>query len=400
MQKVVVVGASLAGLRAAQALRKRGFDGRLVLVGEEPHAPYDRPPLSKQLLAGEWPAEKLFFGVREKHAELELDMRLGCKARALDVLARQVALDDGTTLDYDGLVIATGAAPRRLSNPTNLDGVYVLRTLDDALAIRAELAKQPRVLVVGAGFIGLEVAASCRKLGLSVTVVEPQPMPLLGLLGPRVAESVYRLHSDQGVRFCLGVSIAALHGTGRIERAVLSDASVIEADVVVVGIGVLPQTQWLEGSGVALADGVLCDASCATNVPDVVACGDVARWPNAWSGVSMRVEHWSNAVEQAQAAATRLLDGEAAPAYANVPYFWSDQYQVKFQCAGRVHPDDSLVVVQGQLGAGAYVALYGRGDQLTGVLACNRPAQFLRYRKLLSERVSFDAACREAELKS
>jgi 3-phenylpropionate/trans-cinnamate dioxygenase ferredoxin reductase subunit len=233
-----------------------------------------------------------------------------------------------------------------------------------------------------------------------VTVVEPQAKPLLGLLGAQVAESVFRLHADQGVRFCFGVTVAALQGSGRIERVVLSDASVVEADLVVVGIGVLPQTQWLEGSGVALADGVLCDAACATNVPDVVAAGDVARWPNAWSGTSMRVEHWSNAVEQAQAAANRLLDGAAAAPYAHVPYFWSDQYHVKLQCAGRVHPDDTLVVVQGELDAAAHVALYGRGGELTGVLASNRPAQFLRYRKLLSERVSFEAACREAELKS
>jgi NADPH-dependent 2,4-dienoyl-CoA reductase/sulfur reductase-like enzyme len=271
-----------------------------------------------------------------------------------------------------------------------------LRTLDDALAVRAELGKQPRVAVVGAGFIGLEVAASCRKLGLPVTVIEPQRWPLLGLLGPRVGESVYRLHADQGVHFCMGAMVDVLQGSQRVERVVLADGTLIEAELVVVGIGVLPETRWLEGSGVALSDGVLCDSACATNVPGIVAAGDVARWPNAWSGESMRVEHWSNAVEQAQAAATRLLDGPAAAAYAHVPYFWSDHYQVKLQCAGRVHPDDSLVVVHGDLSEVAYVALYGRQGRLSGVLASNRPAQFLRYRKLLSERVSFDAACQAA----
>jgi 3-phenylpropionate/trans-cinnamate dioxygenase ferredoxin reductase component len=397
MQRIVVVGASLAGLRAAQALRKRGYAGTLVLVGDEPHAPYDRPPLSKQLLCGEWTEDKLFFGARENHASLELEFMLGRRAVALDVRAREVALADGARVGFDGLVIATGATPRQLPNlRPELGGVYTLRTLDDALAIRAELARQPRVAVVGAGFIGLEVAASCRKLGLPVSVIEPQPRPLLSLLGPRVAEAAYQLHIDQGVRFFTGATVAALEGGSRVERLLLSDGSAVDADLVVVGIGVQPETRWLEGSGVALSNGVLCDASCATNVPGIVAAGDVARWPNPLYDENMRVEHWSNAVEQGQAAAHRLLDGEAARPYAHVPYFWSDQYQLKLQFAGRVAADDDLVVVQGELGAGGFSALYGRQGVLRGVLTGNRPAQFLRYRKLLSAQTPFEVACRSA----
>jgi NADPH-dependent 2,4-dienoyl-CoA reductase/sulfur reductase-like enzyme len=395
MQKIVVVGASLAGLRAAQTLRKRGFSGTLTLVGAEPHAPYDRPPLSKQLLTGEWNEQKLFFGAREDHASLAIDFRLGRRAQALDVSARRVALDDATNLDFDGLVIATGATARTLPNaPPGLAGIYTLRTLNDALAIRDELARQPRVAIVGAGFIGLEVAASCRKLGLAVTVIEPQARPLLSLLGLRIADTVHQLHVDHGVRLYTGATVAAIEGTQRVERLRLSDGSAIETDLVVVGIGVVPETHWLEGSGVALSNGVLCDATCATNVPGIVAAGDVARWPNALFDESMRVEHWSNAVEQAQAAAHRLLDGDAAKPYAHVPYFWSDQYEVKFQFAGRVAPDDELVVVQGELGSGPFIALYGRQGVLRGVLTSNRPAQFMRYRKLLAERTPFDVACR------
>jgi 3-phenylpropionate/trans-cinnamate dioxygenase ferredoxin reductase component len=393
MQRIVVVGASLAGLRAAQALRKRGFAGALLVVGAETHAPYDRPPLSKQLLSGEWSEDKLFFAAKENHAALELEFMLGRRAQSLDVSARQISLDDASRVGFDGLVIATGATPRHLLHAPGLAGVHTLRSLDDARAIRAELMQAPRVAVIGAGFIGLEVAASCRKLGLSVSVIEPQARPLLSLLGPSVAEAVYRVHVDQGVQFHTGVTVEALEGSQRVERLLLSDGTIIAADSVIVGIGVTPETRWLEGSGVTLLDGVLCDETCATNVPGIVAAGDVARWPNPLFGERMRVEHWSNAVEQAQAAASRLLDGESARPYAHVPYFWSDQYQLKFQFAGRVSPDDELVVVQGALSAAPFVALYARQGVLRGVLACNRPAQFLRYRKLVAERASLSDAC-------
>jgi 3-phenylpropionate/trans-cinnamate dioxygenase ferredoxin reductase subunit len=394
MRSIVVVGASLAGLRGVQALRKRGYSGRLTLLGAESHAPYDRPPLSKQLLSGEWPAEKLFFAQREQHAALDVEFRLGTRAIALDARERRVQLSDGTSLDYDGLMIATGTRARVLPNPAGLAGVFTLRTLDDSLAIRAELERGPRVAVVGAGFIGLEVAAACRKLGLAVTIVEPQAWPLLDVLGPAVGRALHALHADQGVSFRLGVSAASFEGQSRIERLVLSDGSELEVDLVVVGIGVIPETSWLRDSGVSLENGVVCDASLATNLPDVVAAGDVARWPNLATGAHARVEHWANAVEQGQAAAQRLLDGaDSARAYVHAPYFWSDQYHVKFQSAGRARPDDALIVVQGALDQPQFLALYARGDRLSAVLASNRPAQFLRARKLLNEEMSVEAAC-------
>jgi 3-phenylpropionate/trans-cinnamate dioxygenase ferredoxin reductase subunit len=395
MQSVVVVGGSLAGLRAAQALRKRGFAGTLTMIAGEAHAPYDRPPLSKQLLAGEWPAEKLFFHAREDHRALSLDLRLGVRAVGLDPRAHTVALSNGESVPYDGLIIATGAAPRQLTAAGELEGVFYLRTLDDARAIAARLAHRPRVAVVGAGFIGLEVASSCRKLGLEVTLIEPQARPLSLLLGDTAAAGFERLHADHGVVLRLGTSVTAFEGAGRVERVRLSDGSVVEADVVVIGIGVEPETGWLAGSGAALARGVLCDATLATNLPDVVAAGDVVSWPNAAvGGETVCIEHWSNAVEQGAAAAARLLDGPSTPAFSHLPYFWSDQYDRKFQCAGRVLASDRFEVVHGALGERSFAALYGRGERLTGVLTGSSPALFLRLRKLLAEGASFEAARR------
>lgn len=396
MQTIVIVGASLAGLRAAQALRKRGFAGELVMIGAEPHAPYDRPPLSKQLLSGEWPESKLFFHAREQHAALQLDQRLGLAARALDVRERKVWLEDGQSVRYDGLVIATGARPRSLPQLQGVAGVHVLRSLDDALAIRAALSGKPRVAIVGAGFIGLEVAASARKLGLSVSVVEPQRLPLLSLLGEPAARAFHRLHADQGVEFHLGRTVASAQGEGGVEQLILDDGSQLACELVVVGIGVVPETRWLEGSGVALDRGVLCDATLATNVPDVVAAGDVVRWPNAAvGGELMCVEHWSSAVEQGAAAAARLLDGAAAPAFSHLPYFWSDQFDRKFQCTGRVRADDTFEVVHGALDRPSFAAMYVRDGRVSGVLTSNAPAVFLRARKVLAQALSV-AQAREA----
>jgi 3-phenylpropionate/trans-cinnamate dioxygenase ferredoxin reductase component len=387
MNNVVIVGASLAGLRAAQALRKRGFGGSIVLIGAEPHAPYDRPPLSKQLLAGDWPAQKLFFHAREKHDALELEQRLGVAAKALDVRAQHVELENGERVAYDGLVIATGARTRTLTAASGKAGVHCLRTLDDALAIRAALDKKPRLVVLGAGFIGLEVAASCRKLGIAVTVVEPQALPLLGPLGAAAARSVLELHCSHGVEFHLGRSVAAVQGSDRVERLLLDDGTALDCELLVVGIGVDPETRWLAGSGVELdaAGGVACDATLATNVPNIVAAGDVVRWPNAGDTQRSAVPHWSNAVEQGQAAAARLLGGPETPAFTHMPYFWSDQYDRKLQSAGTLRPGDQLDVVQGSFENPSFVALYSRAERLTGVLVSNAPAAFLRVRKLLAQ---------------
>ncbi|MFI5307104.1 MAG: NAD(P)/FAD-dependent oxidoreductase [Polyangiales bacterium] len=397
LRRVVVVGASLAGLRAAEALRRRGFDGSLALVGAEPHAPYDRPPLSKQLLRGEWTAERVQLRSQADLHALALDLRLGVRAERLDPARRVLQLADGSELGYDGLVIATGATPRTLAGAPALRGVHVLRTLDDALALRQALDARPRVCVVGAGFIGLEVAASCRTLGLAVTAVEPLPLPLSNKLGSDMASVLADLHRDHGVSLRCGVGVVGLEGHGRVERVRLTDGSAVEADLVVVGVGVQPAVEWLAGSGIAISDGVLCDETCATSLPDVVAAGDVACWRNPRFDERRRVEHWSNAGEMASHAVDRLLGGVTfREPFAPVPYFWSDQYDLKLQVVGSVRADDDVQIVEGALAERKLVALYGRDGRLTGAVCMNRPAQLVRYRRLLHQDVEFATAVRDA----
>jgi NADPH-dependent 2,4-dienoyl-CoA reductase/sulfur reductase-like enzyme len=390
LQRIVVVGASLAGLRCVEALRREGFAGELVLAGAESHAPYDRPPLSKQVLRGQWPPERTRLRADADLSALDLQLKLGVAATSLDPARRRVVLADGSELAYDGLVIASGAAPRRLAFGHELAGVHVLRTLDHALALRAALAQQPRVCVIGAGFIGLEVAASCRELGLEVHVIEPMPLPLVTKLGPRMARLIAGMHVDRGVDLRCGESVVALEGDGRLERVRLAGGSAFEADVAVVGVGVTPNVEWLRGSGIALGDGVVCDATCATSLPDVVAVGDCARWPNPRFGVEMRVEHWSNAVEMSTHAARRLLGGASfSEPFAPVPYFWSDQYDVKIQFAGVARSTDDVAFVDGSEETRRGVVLYGHEGQLTGVLALGRPAQLVRYRAAIAQGAAF-----------
>ena len=397
LQDIVVVGASLAGIRCAEALRRQGFDGRIALVGDEPHRPYDRPPLSKEVLRGERTPEQLALTKPEAFDALRLDLHLGARAQSLDLATRRVRLENGDALPFDGLVIATGARARTLPGAPPLAGIHVLRTLDDALALRAELEQSPRVAVVGAGFIGAEVAASCRKRGLEVTLIEALPHPMARVLNREVGMLCAAAHSDAGVDVRLGVGVAALEGGSRVERVHLQDGSKVAADVVVVGIGAIPETRWLEGSGLALGDGVVCDASlCAA--PGIVAAGDVARWPHAGYGEPIRIEHWTNAVEQADAAAARLLGGPAsAEAFSPVPFVWSDQYELKIQATGVIRPDDEMFVGHGSLDERRFVAFFGREGRFTGALAVNRVRQLMGTRRMLREGASFEQAVASAK---
>ena len=273
-------------------------------------------------------------------------------------------------MTFDGLVIATGASVRRLPGQADLEGIFVLRTLDESLALRAALTTgSPRVVVVGAGFIGAEVAATARGLGCEVTIVEALPVPLVRGLGPRMGAACGELHRDHGVTLLLNVGVSALEGRGRVERVRLTDDRVLEADVVVVGIGVAPATTWLEGSGLELRDGVVCDATLAAGPPGVFAAGDLCRWPNELFGEEMRVEHWTNAAEQGAHAARNLLAamaGDAGQPYAPVPFFWSDQYGQRIQFLGRAGPEDEVRIVSGSVEERAFVALYGDGARPAG----------------------------------
>jgi len=396
----VVVGASLAGLRAVETLRTDGFEGAVTLVGAEDRLPYDRPPLSKKVLSGEWEPDRIALRREGELDELEVDVRLGVRAERLDVETRRVFLSDGTALGFDGLVIATGASVRRLQGQPDLAGIFMLRTMDDCLALRAALTVgTPRVAVIGAGFIGAEVAATARGLGCEVTVVEALPVPLARALGPEMGMACAELHRDNAVALRLGVGVEALEGAGRVERVVLADGTVLEADVVVVGVGVEPATGWLQSSGLELRDGVVCDATLAAGPPGIYAAGDVCRWPNPLFDEEMRVEHWTNAAEQGARAARNLMavaaGGHGAP-YAPVPFFWSDQYGARLQFLGRAGPDDEVQVVNGSVEERAFVALYGRHGRLRGVLGLSRPKLVMGFQKLLAARISWDDALQHA----
>ncbi len=388
-----IVGASLAGIRAAEALRRDGFDAPIVLIGDEPHAPYDRPPLSKQILSGDWEPDRIALTKPERFEDLGLDFRPGVRATGFDLDTRTLTTDDGRAEVVDGMLIATGARCRSLPGTDALGGVHVLRSLDDALALRADFDAGPqRVVVVGAGFIGAEVAATARGRGLEVSMIEALPTPLGRVLGEDMGNVCAAVHRDEGVDLRTGVGVEAIEGGDRVERVTLSDGSVIDADVVVVGIGVIPNTEWLDGSGLEVDNGVICDATCQA-APGVTAAGDVARWPNQRFDEVMRVEHWDNAIEQGGHAARRLLadDADATP-FTPVPWFWSDQYDRKIQLAGRVRPDDDVRIVTGSLEDRRFAALYGRAGKLVGVLGFNRPRHVMQYKTMIQDGVSFDDA--------
>ncbi|MDJ0462635.1 FAD-dependent oxidoreductase [Streptomyces sp. H27-C3] len=382
MGTLAVVGASLAGLYAARALRDQGFDGRLVIIGDESHRPYDRPPLSKEFLTGAVSEDQLALCDAEEETELGAEWLLGVRAEGLDTAARTIRLDNGRTVRADGVVIATGATPRRLPGTGALRGVHTLRTLDDAWALRAELAgragRQVRVVVVGGGFIGSEVASSCVSLGHHVTVVEAAPLPLLPQLGDAMAGICATLHAGSGVELITGSGVAALHGADAVSGVSLTDGRLLPADVVVVGIGAAPNTRWLHGSSLAVRDGVLCDDGCVTALPRVVAVGDVARV----GGV--RDEHWTSATRQPAVAVRNLLAGHTVRGARPLPYFWSDQYGVRIQFAGRSLPGATTRITEGSVEERSFLALYERDGAVTGVLAVNRPRPFMRVRRELA----------------
>ncbi|MBT4655840.1 MAG: FAD-dependent oxidoreductase, partial [Actinobacteria bacterium] len=336
-KSITIVGASLAGLRGAEALRRDGFNGPISLIGDEPHAPYDRPPLSKKILAGDWEADRAALTPAERFADLNLDLRLGSRATKLNVDSQTLWVD-GEPEAYQGLLIATGARCRTLPGTEGMNGVHTLRSLNDCLAIRTALEAGPRrLVVVGAGFIGAEVAATAVGRGVLTTLIESLAAPLERVVGNMVGEVVAEVHRSNGVDLRCGVGVTAVHGREQIEAVELTDGTIIETDLLVVGIGVLPNTEWLEGSGLTIENGVVCDETCLA-APGVTAAGDVARWLNPRYGELMRVEHWDNAVEQGPYAARRLLVDQPADPFTPVPWFWSDQFDRKIQLAGRPSP--------------------------------------------------------------
>ena len=439
MRSVAIVGGSLAGLRAAETLRSDGFSGTIHFIGEETRLPYDRPPLSKEVLGDKMEVANAGLISQEAFDALRLELHLGKRAVGLDAERKAVLLASegeaggseaskaaesggatsegaaaGEEITADGIVIATGSRPREMPGTEGIGGVYTLRTLEDCLALKAEFATGPKVAVIGAGFIGAEVAATARGLGLDVTVIEMLATPLARVLGDTLGQVMADLHRDNGVDLRLGVGVneVVAGDGGRVASVELSDGTSIAADVVVVGIGVIPNTEWLEGSGLEIDNGVVCDETLLA-APGITAAGDVARWTNRRFGETMRVEHWDNAIEQGIAAARRLLArgwgqsgggeagsgvagsseeaGEAVP-FTPVPWFWSDQYDRKIQLAGRSSPDGKVEIVTGSLEERRFAAIYEREGKLVGVLGMNRPRHVMQYRQLIVDGASWQEA--------
>ena len=392
VEKICVIGASLAGLRSAEALRREGFAGALTIIGAEEHLPYDRPPLSKEFLSGEFGEDRLPLR-SAPYEELGVELLLGTRAQSLDIGSRRITLSSGQKVDYDGLVIATGATPRMLPIAKGLPGVMTLRTIDDAVRLKAALDARKRLCVIGAGFIGSEVAATARGLGLNVTVLEAAEQPMLRGVGLLIGETLAKLHRDNGVDLRTGVTIESIEQIGEVVRVNLADDESVECDLVLLAVGAAPATEWLEGSGLTLDDGVVCDSTLLA-APGIVCAGDVARWPNTlFGGESMRVEHWTNAVEQGMHCAKRLLvaDSEASE-FLTVPFVWSDQYGIKIQAAGRFSGEDRMEMVHGSLDEPRFVAVFERKGKVSGVIGFSEPRRVMQYRRLIAAGTAFDEA--------
>ncbi len=371
---IVIVGGGLAASRTAEQLRRAEYTGPITLVSDEEHLPYDRPPLSKEVLRAE--TDDVILKPAEFYDEKDITVRLGSGATTLDTAAQTVTLASGEAIGYDQLVIATGLVPKRIPSFPDLEGIHVLRTFDESLALRKHAGSARHAVVIGAGFIGCEVAASLRKLGVDVVLVEAQPTPLASVLGEQIGELVARLHRAEGVDVRCGIGVTEVKGSGHVEKVVLSDGRELDADIVVVGVGSRPSTDWLEGSGVAVDNGVVCDVAGRTSAPNVWAIGDVASWRDP-AGHQVRVEHWSNVAEQARVIVPAMLGTEATTAVM-VPYFWSDQYDVKIQCLGEPEAGDIVHVVADD--GRKFLAYYERDGAVVGVVGGGMPGKVMKAR--------------------
>ena len=392
VNEIVVVGASLAGLRACQNLRRANFEGTLTLVGAEEHLPYDRPPLSKTMLSTEQDPGELSLISDSDLAELNLNLVLGSPATRLDTVTHEVTVGD-ERIFYDGLIIATGARARKLLKSDDIGGIHTLRTMEDSLAIRSALESSSSVVIVGAGFIGSEVAAAARHRGCQVSIIEAGEAPLMRGLGHEVGSACGQLHQSHGVDLRVGVQIQNFHGSQTVEEVELTDGSRIGADLVVVGVGATPNTEWLDDSGLTIDDGVVCDANLNVGMPGIYAAGDVARVPNHWMGGGpLRTEHWTTATEHAALAAKNLLQPADCTPYDSVPFVWSDQYEDRIQIAGDTGDFDEVCFLMGSREAEAFVVGYRKGERLAGVMALNSMRPFVQYRRLLMARGQWNQA--------
>ena len=384
----VIIGASLAGGTAAAALRQDGFEGDVILVGEEPHPPYERPPLSKQYLRGEAPFEKALVRPAGFYEDNRIDTRFGVAATRVDPAARTVDLTTGGSIHYDKLLITTGVRNRRVAIPgVDLPNIFSLRSVGDADVIRNQIAPGRKVAVIGMGFIGCEVAASLRQKGMEVACIDPAPTPLFRVLGEEVGQVISAIHHEHGVETVFNDVVTGFEGQGRVERVVTKGGRRIDCDLAIVGVGVEPVVDFVTGSGLDISNGILVDEYCETNIPGIHAAGDVANHYHPVFGTRMRVEHWQNAMQQGAAAARTML-GKRQP-YAPVHWFWSDQYDVNLQYAG-FHQTPDRLVVRGSLEARDFVAFYLNQGRIDAVVALNRGKDVRRVMPLIQARVAVD----------
>ncbi|MGW1025677.1 NAD(P)/FAD-dependent oxidoreductase [Streptomyces sp. NPDC002577] len=381
---VLIIGASVAGVAAADTLRAQGLDGKITLVDADPHLPYDKPPLSKQALKDGWKPDKILLRPERHYQDQGIDLLLGRRAVALDGNRRTVRLDDGTELTADAIVLAPGVVARTLPEPSMLPGVFSIRSLDDALAVQEALRAKPRLVIVGGGFIGAEAAAVAAAAGADVTLVEALDLPFSRIFGPDVAAALARRHKAHGVSLVCGSGVDRLEGDGRVERVVLADGRVLDADAVLLGLGAVPATDWLEGSGVVLDNGIECDEFGRTSLPGIYAAGDAASWWNPRTGTHERIEHWTTAKEHGAAVAHNIVNSQAPGRTAGpVPYFWSDQYGSRLQFLGVSKGYDATHVVHGSLQDEEFVVLYGRDGVVIGALGLAATRHLMRYRTLI-----------------
>jgi 3-phenylpropionate/trans-cinnamate dioxygenase ferredoxin reductase subunit len=386
----VLLGGGLASVTAAATLRTEGFEGRVIIVGDEPHVPYSRPPLSKDVLRAEKSPEQAWLRTPAWYASKDVELRLGVRAAAVDARAHIVELADGTSLGYDKLLVATGGVPRTLDIPgADLPGVFYLRRLDDALALREHLTPGAPVVVIGAGFIGAEVAASLRTLGCEVTVLEVAEVPLGRVLGPEIGRVYADVHREHGVNLHTGVGVERITGHGRVQRVVATDGRVHEASVVVIGIGLTPELNLARRSGLASGNGIIVDEYCRTSADDVFAAGDIANHPNHFLGRRVRVEHWQNAQHQGATAARNMM-GRQKP-FREVPWVWSEQYEHNLQVVGLPDPSQKMVI-RGDAAARNVSAFFLNDGRVTAALAVNRPTDVRVARHMIQHGTAPSAA--------
>jgi NADPH-dependent 2,4-dienoyl-CoA reductase/sulfur reductase-like enzyme len=394
-ERIVVVGASIAGLNAVEAARRAGFTGSLTLIGDEVHLPYDRPPLSKAWLnKGDEQEPPHFPSARTLESELAVDVRLGQRATGIDP-GRRVVFVGTDEVPYDALVITTGVSPRKFPGTEHLSGVHTLRNLDDAISVRRAMDAGARVVVIGAGFIGSEVAAAARKRGLDVTILEALPTPLARIVGESAGAALTQLHRNHGTVVECGVTIEAVEGGSAVTGVRLTDGRVFPADLLIVGIGTVPSADWLTGAGLTIENGIVCDETLFTGVEGIWAAGDIARWFDPRVGALTRIEHWTNAIDQGIRAMENALDPETAVAYSTTPYFWSDWYESKIQFAGVAQGEP--IVVAGSWDGPSFTALYSDDTKFTGVLTLDRRSDVMKFRALLDRGATMVEALALAE---